>query len=284
MLKINIKQKNVAFIGAGSMAEGMISGIIQSKKLPASQIYVTNHKNHRRLQELQKKYGIQGINKEELDYQNIDCFILAMKPKDAENALHSIKPHIQPHQLILSVLAGIPISFIEKALHDKQPVIRIMPNTSSTIGASATAMSEGSAVSADQSQTVKQLLQCMGEVYVIDENKMDIFTGIAGSGPAFFYYLMEHIEKAGAEAGLSGKLTREIGAQTLLGAAKMLLESPEDTAVLKDNITSPNGTTAAGLKALEESGGGEAIEQAIKHAAKRSKTISRELERFVTVK
>ncbi|MEC1261962.1 pyrroline-5-carboxylate reductase [Bacillus swezeyi] len=283
MLKI-FNQKNVAFIGAGSMAEGMISGILQSKKLPASQIHVTNHTNHQRLKELQKKYGIQGIKKEALDYQNIDCFILAMKPKDAEAALVSLKPHIQPHQLILSVLAGISISFIENALHENQPVIRIMPNTSSTIGASATAMSEGSSVTDDQSKTAKQLLRCMGEVYAIEENKMDIFTGIAGSGPAYFYFLMEHIEKAGAEAGLSQKLTREIGAQTLLGAAKMLLESPEDTAVLKDNITSPNGTTAAGLKALEESGGGEAIEQAVKHAAKRSKTISQELKQLVTAR
>ncbi|MFT0800905.1 pyrroline-5-carboxylate reductase [Bacillus swezeyi] len=283
MLKI-FNQKNVAFIGAGSMAEGMISGILQSKKLPASQIHVTNHTNHQRLKELQKEYGIQGIKKEALDYQNIDCFILAMKPKDAEAALESLKPHIQPHQLILSVLAGISISFIEDALHENQPVIRIMPNTSSTIGASATAMSEGSSVTADQSKTAKQLLRCMGEVYTIEENKMDIFTGIAGSGPAYFYFLMEHIEKAGAEAGLSQKLTREIGAQTLLGAAKMLLESPEDTAVLKDNITSPNGTTAAGLKALEESGGGEAIEQAVKHAAKRSKTISQELKQLVTAR
>ncbi len=266
------------------MAEGMISGILQSKKLPASQIHVTNHTNHQRLKELQKKYGIQGIKKEALDYQNIDCFILAMKPKDAEAALVSLKPHIQPHQLILSVLAGISISFIENALHENQPVIRIMPNTSSTIGASATAMSEGSSVTADQSETAKQLLRCMGEVYAIEENKMDIFTGIAGSGPAYFYFLMEHIEKAGAEAGLSQKLTREIGAQTLLGAAKMLLESPEDTTVLKDNITSPNGTTAAGLKALEESGGGEAIEQAVKHAAKRSKTISQELKQLVTTR
>ncbi|MCY8008827.1 pyrroline-5-carboxylate reductase [Bacillus haynesii] len=283
MLKI-FYQKNVAFIGAGSMAEGMISGIVQSKKLPASQIYVTNHTNHRRLEELQQKYGIQGVRKEELDYQNIDCFILAMKPKDAESALISMKPHIQPHQLIVSVLAGISISFIENALHDMQPVIRIMPNTSSAIGASATAMAEGSHVTADLSKTAKQLLQCMGEVYSIEESKMDIFTGIAGSGPAYFYYLMEHIEKAGAEAGLSQKLTREIGAQTLLGAAKMLLESPEDTAALKDNITSPNGTTAAGLKALEESGGGEAIEQAVKQAAKRSKTISLELEQLVAAK
>ncbi|MFO6495751.1 MULTISPECIES: pyrroline-5-carboxylate reductase [Bacillus] len=283
MLKI-FNQKNVAFIGAGSMAEGMISGIVQSKKLPANQIYVTNRANHKRLEELQQKYGIQGVRKEDLDYQKIDCFILAMKPKDAEAALVSLKPHIKPHQLILSVLAGISISFIENALHDKQPVIRIMPNTSSAIGASATAMSEGKSVESDHFKTAKQLLRCMGEVYTIEESKMDIFTGIAGSGPAYFYFLMEHIEKAGAEAGLSQKLTREIGAQTLMGAARMLLESPEDTAVLKDNITSPNGTTAAGLKALEENGGGEAIEQAVKHAAKRSKTISQELKQLVAAR
>ncbi|MGG3622407.1 pyrroline-5-carboxylate reductase [Bacillus gobiensis] len=281
---IIINNKNIAFIGAGSMAEGMISGIVQSDQIPATQIYVTNRSNKNRLEELHQTYGIQGKGNEELDFDQIDTFILAMKPKDAEAALSALKNKVKPHQLVLSVLAGITTSYLEDLLHDQQPVIRVMPNTSSTIGASATAMSSGRHVSKEQELMAKEILGCMGEVYAIEENKMDVFTGIAGSGPAYFYYLMEHIEKAGEAAGLDKKMSCAIGAQTLLGAAKMLLETGETPTVLREKVTSPNGTTAAGLHALEQFGGGEAIEQAIKEAAKRSEEISKEMNQLNLVR
>ncbi|MEC1749561.1 pyrroline-5-carboxylate reductase [Bacillus mojavensis] len=272
-------QKKVAFIGAGSMAEGMISGIVRAKKIPKRNICVTNRSNTERLAELELQYGIKGVAPDHLCIEDMDVLILAMKPKDAEHALSSLKTRIQPHQLILSVLAGITTSYIEQSLHNQQPVVRVMPNTSSMIGASATAIALGRHVTDDLEKLTAALLGCMGEVYTIQENQMDIFTGIAGSGPAYFYYLMEFIEKTGEEAGLDKQLSRSIGAQTLLGAAKMLMETGEQPEVLRDNITSPNGTTAAGLQALKKSGGGEAISQAIKHAAKRSKEISDDLEK-----
>ncbi|MCY9029100.1 pyrroline-5-carboxylate reductase [Bacillus inaquosorum] len=272
-------QKKVAFIGAGSMAEGMISGIVRANKIPKQNICVTNRSNKERLAELELQYGITGATPNELCIEDMDVLILAMKPKDAESALSSLKSRIQPHQLILSVLAGITTSYIEQSLLNEQPVVRVMPNTSSMIGASATAIAIGKYVSEDLKKLAEALLGCMGEVYTIQENQMDIFTGIAGSGPAYFYYLMEFIEKTGEEAGLDKQLSRSIGAQTLLGAAKMLMETGEQPEVLRDNITSPNGTTAAGLQALKKSGGGEAISQAIKHAAMRSKEISDDIEK-----
>lgn len=279
-----LNEKNIAFIGAGSMAEGMISGIVQSDQIPAEQIYVTNRTNKNRLEELHQTYGIQGKGNEELDFDQIDAFILAMKPKDAEAALSALKSKVKPHQLVLSVLAGITTSYLEHSLHEHQPVIRVMPNTSSTIGASATAMSPGLYVSEEQVKLVKEILSCMGEVYVIEENQMDIFTGIAGSGPAYFYYFMEHVEKTGEAEGLDKKMARAIGAQTLLGAAKMLIETGESPTILREKITSPNGTTAAGLDALAQFGGGEAIEQAITAAAKRSVEISKEINQLNLVR
>lgn len=265
------------------MAEGMIAGIVRSGQLPLGQIYATNRQNQLRLNELTKQYGIQTAAMDSFPFEEMDMLILAMKPKDAEAALESLKSRIQPDQLIMSVLAGVKLSYIEDMLHEGQPVIRVMPNTSSTIGASATALSAGRYVKNDHMSISQAFLSEMGEVYTIQEEQMDIFTGIAGSGPAYFYFLMERIEEAGEEAGLSKELSRQIGAQTLLGAAKMLQETEENPSVLREKITSPNGTTAAGLNALDDFGGGEAIKQAVKHAANRSKEISNQQKQKVSI-
>ncbi|WP_096440000.1 pyrroline-5-carboxylate reductase [Alteribacter populi] len=269
----------VAFIGAGNMAEAMISGIVKTGTLEPEQVIVTNRSNEDRLLELHNQYGIQGIVRDRLPISSADVIILAMKPKDAEESLISIKDQIRPNQVVMSVLAGISTSFMEEHLQDGQQVIRVMPNTSSMIQESATAISPGEHVTMKNVKVAKSLLRCIGEVYVIEEEQMDLFTGIAGSGPAYFYYLMENIEKTAIENGMSVAKAREIGAQTILGAAKMMLERDETPAELRKNITSPNGTTASGLEALADSGGGSAIKAAVLGAMNRSKEISEQLEK-----
>jgi pyrroline-5-carboxylate reductase len=269
--------QTVAFLGAGSMAEAMIAGLVRTEKIPSKQIFVTNRSNQERLQELQQKYMITGKKIVDLDFSEIDIFILAMKPKDVERALHEIKGKVKPGQLVISVAAGISASFIEQHLPKGQPLIRIMPNTSSMIGESATAISPGQNAGPETIKLVKELLSCIGTVFVIEEDQMDIFTGIAGSGPAYFYYLIEYIEKAGKEGGLDADTARQISAQTILGAAKMIMHQNITPAQLRENVTSPNGTTAAGLEALKKHGGGTAIFQAVKGAAERSKEISCQL-------
>ncbi|KKK37905.1 pyrroline-5-carboxylate reductase [Mesobacillus campisalis] len=272
------KDKKIVFLGAGSMAEAMIAGMSASGIVKPAQITVSNNSNTERLKQLQRKYGIHGVPKEELCYENMDVVILAMKPKDAENALISLNHHLRPHQLVLSVLAGISTSFMEDLLPYGQQVVRVMPNTSSMIGESATAISPGKHTSQQNLSIAQRLLQCIGEVFIINESQMDIFTGIAGSGPAYFYYLMEHMEKAGQSGGLDQETTRQIIAQTILGAARMIQEQEESPEVLREKVTSPNGTTAAGLEALSKNGGGKAISRAVKQAAQRSKEISAQLE------
>ncbi|MFE8699263.1 pyrroline-5-carboxylate reductase [Cytobacillus sp. FJAT-54145] len=272
-----LKNKSIAFLGAGSMAEAMIAGIVNAGKVPTDQIFVTNNSNEKRLEELTIKYGINGVKRENLHFNQIDIFILAMKPKDADRALNSIKSLLTPNQLVLSVLAGISTSFMEQNLQAGQQVIRVMPNTSSMIGESATALSPGAHTTQTNLSIAKELLESIGEVFIINEEKMDIFTGLAGSGPAYFYYLMEHMEKAGLKGGLDVETTRKIIAQTIVGAARMIQEQDEDPTVLRENVTSPNGTTAAGLDALRKNGGGKAIAEAVFHAANRSKEISSKL-------
>jgi pyrroline-5-carboxylate reductase len=272
-------QQNVAFLGAGSMAEAMIAGILGKGKFPHSKIIVTNRNNQQRLRKLNTKYGVKAIKREQLNFEEIDILILVTKPKDIEDVLHFLKTKLKPHVLILSAVAGITTSWLEQNMPLGQQVIRIMPNTSSLIGESATAMSPGKNTREQAIFRGKELLSKMGSVYLIEEDKMDIFTGIAGSGPAYFYFLMEQIEKAGNEGGLDIQTVREISAQTMLGAAKMVLQQMESPARLREKVTSPNGTTAAGLAALEKYGGGMAIFQAIRGAAFRSKEISAELQK-----
>jgi len=269
----------VAFIGAGNMAEAMISGIVQTGTLEPHQVVATNRSNEERLLELHNRYGIQGIIRDKVQLSSYDVIIMAMKPKDAEACLVAMKDHISPDQVVMSVLAGISTEFMQEHLQEGQQVIRVMPNTSSMLRESATAISPGGNVTMKNIKLAKSLLACIGEVYVIEEDQMDLFTGIAGSGPAYFYYIMEHIEKTAFENGMDVSQAREIGAQTILGAAKMMIERDETPTELRQNVTSPNGTTAAGLDALAENGGGAAIQAAIEGAMNRSKEISRDLEK-----
>lgn len=273
-----LHEKTIAFIGAGSMAEAMISGIVAAEKVPNNQVYVTNKTNKARLKELEAEYRINGLESQNLNLQDIDIIVLAMKPKDAEVALQSIKDSLLPNQLVLSVLAGISTSFMEKNLPLGQQVVRVMPNTSSMIGESATAISAGTYTTKENMSLATELLESIGKVYEIPEDQMDVFTGVAGSGPAYIYYLMEHMEATVKKAGLHESVSRDIIAQTIVGAAKMIQQQDATPTALRENVTSPNGTTAAGLAALEKNGGGKAISQAIKHAAKRSEEISSQLE------
>ncbi|MEH7238722.1 pyrroline-5-carboxylate reductase [Bacillus sp. JJ1562] len=279
-----LHEKTIAFIGAGSMSEAMISGIVAAGKVPTNQIFVTNRTNTERLQQLEAEYKINGLVSQNFNLKNADIIVLAMKPKDAEVALQSIKDSILPNQLVLSVLAGITTTYMEQHLPVGQQVIRVMPNTSSMIGESATAISAGSYTTNENMLLAKELLESIGAVYEIPEDQMDVFTGVAGSGPAYIYYLMEHMEATVKKLGLQEKLSREIIAQTIIGAAKMIQQQGETPTTLRENVTSPNGTTAAGLAALEMNGGGKAISQAIKHAAMRSHEISSQLEGKTTKK
>ncbi|WP_415814413.1 pyrroline-5-carboxylate reductase [Mesobacillus thioparans] len=273
-----LKHKKVAFLGAGSMAEAMISGVVKSGKMRAENVYVTNRSNAARLERLESRYGINAMPQSELPYEEIDMFILAMKPKGASGALADLKDKVVPGQVVVSVLAGISTGFMEENLKGGQQVVRVMPNTSSMIQESATAMSPGRHTSNENIEDTKELLSSMGKVFLIEEEQMDIFTGLAASGPAYFYYLMEHMERVGKENGMDEKMAREIIAQTILGAAKMIIEKDETPEVLRKNVTSPNGTTASGLNALRKYNGGTAISQAVNHAANRSKEINKELE------
>ncbi|WP_070120266.1 pyrroline-5-carboxylate reductase [Bacillus marinisedimentorum] len=274
-----LQNTNVLFIGAGSMAEAMIAGMLQEKKLRPENVTAANRSNKTRRNELENKYNINVTADCALRIDEADIIILAVKPKDAEKVLEPLKGRITDGQLVLSVLAGISTSYIEEEIGGAPKVIRVMPNTSSMIGESSTAISAGSHVCRSEMETAAELLQTIGDVTTIEEKHMDVFTGLAGSGPAYIYYVIEHLEQVAAAEGMDRETARKIAAQMVLGAGKMVQSGDDTPADLRRKVTSPNGTTQAGLEALDENGGGAAFMEAVKNAAKRSKEISSQFEK-----
>lgn len=267
----------VAFIGAGSMAEAIIAGMINKNFLKNEQIYVTNKENEARLDELKTKYRIIGHPDKKEVIEGADIVVLATKPIDMKSAIEDSKRFIKDDQLVISVVAGISTEYIESNIGKDVAVIRAMPNTSATIGYSATAITKGKFANDEDIQLATTLFEAIGTVSVVTEEKMHIVTGISGSGPAYVYYLVEAMEKAAKEEGLPDDVAKQLITQTIIGAGHMLKYAKEPTSVLRENVTSPNGTTAAGLRTLNEYNFLEAVINCVKSATKRSEELGKEL-------
>lgn len=265
--------KKLVFVGAGSMAEAMISGIGASGLLPGEQIWVTNKQDTDRLKALEQKYRIKRTYDHGELFENADGIVLAMKPKDAAAAIEEIKPYLTEGMLVISVLAGVSIEAIEAAAGKALAVARAMPNTSAAIGKSATALAVNSKVTETQKTKVKELFDTVGLTTFVEEYQLDAVTGLSGSGPAYIYYLVEAMEKSAEEIGLEKRTAKELIIQTLLGAAEMLTKSDKEPAQLRFEVTSPGGTTEAGISILEQHGVQTAFVSCIKEATAQSKRL-----------
>ena len=265
--------KQVTFIGAGSMAEAIIAGMINKQFLTKEQIIVTNKENEERLAELEAKYGVVTTQDKEKALQDAELVIFATKPYDLEPAIDDVKPFVKKDQLILSVIAGISTDFISDKLAQDVAVIRTMPNTSATIGYSATAIAKGKYANDAHIDVAKEVFSAIGVVSVVEEDQMHIVTGISGSGPAYIYYLVEAMEKAAMDHGLDQTTAKQLITQTVIGAGHMLEKVAEPVATLRENVTSPNGTTAAGIDTLASYDFQKAVESCVANATKRSREL-----------
>ncbi|OMP65917.1 pyrroline-5-carboxylate reductase [Domibacillus epiphyticus] len=261
------------FIGAGSMAEAIIAGAITSGALQAENTYVTNRANNERLKELAAQYGIQSGYDMESALNNADVIVLAMKPKDAAAGLEAIRSYIHNGSVIISLLAGVGIDFMEKAIGKPCAIIRSMPNTSAAVGKSATAIALNKHVTAGQHKAAIDLFTAIGLAITVDESQMDAVTAVSGSGPAYIYYVAEAMQTSGEELGLDHETAKALIIQTLLGAADMLSESNGQAASLRKAITSAGGTTEAAIRTFDEWHVKEAIEAGVKEAAAQSKRL-----------
>lgn len=264
--------KKIGFVGAGSMAEAMINGFLQSGITKPENIYITNRSNEERLNELKEMYGVRPCRDKSEFFTQTDIVVLAFKPKDAAESIDSIRSYMKD-QLVISVLAGLTIETIQHYFGRKLAVIRVMPNTSAAIRKSATGFSVSAEASQDDITAATALLETIGDATLVEEQHLDAVTAIAGSGPAYLYRYIEAMEKAAQKLGLDEETAKKLILQTMAGATDMLRQSGKQPAQLRREITSPGGTTEAGLRALTEASFEEAIIHCIEETAKRSAEI-----------
>lgn len=264
------RSQKIAFIGAGSMCEAILAGMLKERLYLPGHITVTNRSDTDRLQFLKEKYQVNITDCKEEIVKEADIIILAVKPKDVGAALDSIAPFMNENQLLISVLAGVSTEKILMLLNKNIPIIRAMPNTSAHIGRSATALSSGKYAREQHLEVAKTLFATVGIVTVVLEDQLHAVTGLSGSGPAYIYYLVESMQKAAEEVGLTEEIAKELILQTIIGAAEMLKTSNKTPVLLRKEVTSPGGTTEAGLQVLEHFHYQEAMVACIKRAAEKS--------------
>lgn len=277
----SIEQPAITFYGAGSMAEAIVRGLVNRALFEPSQIAMFNRSNNERLTYLNGRYGVSVLaiaEHKEAALQHSPIIVLAIKPKDAAEALRSLGPILRDNQLIISLVAGLSIKSIQTLLGRKQPIARSMPNTSSSIGYGATGISYSPEVTEELSQQTLAIFEAVGTVSIIPESQMDILTAVSGSGPAYIYYMMESMIEAGIEGGLTAEQARQLTVQTVLGAASMMSQTDEEPAALRKAITSPNGVTQEAIAVLEKTGFPSSVKAAVHRAAERSHEIGASLE------
>lgn len=277
-----IASMQICFYGAGSMAEAIARGLIRENLVAPAKIAMLNRSNADRLNELNERYGVQTVlqgSSNEAYLRDADIIFLAMKPKDAAEAIRAIAPLLSPNQLIVSVIAGLSIAAMEKLIGPTQPIVRTMPNTSSTIGLGATGISYSAHVSPQQRLVTEAMFQSIGMSAVVDESLQNAIVGVSGSGPAYVYFFMEAMLEAAGELGLEPGSAKDLVVQTVLGAAQMVKETGESPEELRRKVTSPNGTTEAAIESMTQAGLPEAIVKGMLRSSERAAEIGADIER-----
>lgn len=269
--------EKIVFIGAGSMAEAIINGLTKEEKVSPHLIHVTNKSDVEQLQHLKKAYNVQIVCKEKKALKEAEIVFLAMKPKDAKDALTEIAPYLKSNATIISVIAGVTIQTITNYLGSR-PIARVMPNTSAAVGLSASAVSWNEFISEEAKLKIINILESIGTVKAVEEEDLHVVTALAGSGPAYFYYFAEHFEAAAISHGLSKEDARQLFIQTMEGAAQMLKIGDVEPNELRRNVTSPGGTTEAGVEQLIQHNVKDAIFACIDAAQNRSREFAKQYE------
>lgn len=275
-----LAQSDICFLGAGNMAVAMIRGLIAGGLVKGSQLYVLNRSGGEKIEKLGEQYGVRAgtIDRHQAEaVSGADVVVLAMKPKDAGEALFKLAPLLREGQLIVSVIAGLSISSLQNAL-GRRPVVRTMPNTSSTIGLGATGIAFSPEVSEAQRKLTLEMFEATGKTAVVLEEAIDAVNALSGSGPAYIYYMMEAMIAGGVEQGLTPRQALELTAQTVLGAATMVLKTGEDPAELRRKVTSPNGTTQAAIEVLAGREFQASVRQAMLRCAERAREMGAEID------
>jgi pyrroline-5-carboxylate reductase len=261
----------VGLIGVGVMGEALISGLISSR-FPKGQIVFTEKRTDR-AREISSKYGAREVDLAELA-KTSDVVLLVVKPQDLAQLLASIDGNLNKSATLVSFAAGKTTDFISEIVGSDISIIRVMPNTPTLIGLGMAAISLGKSVNPEQAKFVSEFLATCGKVISIEENLQDAVTALSGSGPAYFFAFIEEMIKSGISLGLSSDQATTLAIQTMVGSAAMLEQSGKSATTLRENVTSPNGTTAAALKVFSEANLGEIVAKAMTAARDRSQELA----------
>lgn len=274
--------KRIAFLGAGNMAGALIKGLLSAGACRPDQVLATDVRPDR-LVELAELHGIGTSEDNAKAARWADVIVLATKPQVFDKLLDQVAGSVGDADVVISIAAGVPISAIESRLTPGRRVVRAMPNTPALVDAGATAIAAGPHATSEDLEVARTLFDSVGITVVLDESLLDAVTGLSGSGPAYVFLVIEALSDAGVKVGLRRDSAQMLAAQTVLGSAKLLIDTGEHPGRLKDMVTSPGGTAIAGLHTLESGGLRttliDAVEVATQRSAELGLDISRKLER-----
>ncbi|MGB7157804.1 MAG: pyrroline-5-carboxylate reductase [Tepidisphaeraceae bacterium] len=266
----------LGIIGAGNMAEAIARGVMAKSLLRAGQIIAADVSPQRR-ELFEKQLGVKAVEQNADVARQSRTVLLSVKPQQMAEALAALAPAMSDQTLVVSIAAGISTTFIEKHLGGgdgkRWRVVRVMPNTPMLVGEGMSGIARGMNASDDDVATVRRLFESAGDVIEVGEDKMNAVTAISGSGPAYFFLLVEQMIVAGVDMGLSPQHARQLAAKTALGAAKMLVTSPDAPQELRRKVTSPGGTTHAAIAHMQSHNVPERIVEAIKAAERRGREL-----------
>jgi pyrroline-5-carboxylate reductase len=268
-----LKNKKISLIGTGNMGEALLSGLISSGSSDPKNIICTDVRENR-LKSIKEKYGVQTTTDNIKAVEASEIIIYAVKPQIIASVLRETASCLDMSKLIISIAAGVPLAAIESCLNKKLRLIRVMPNIAAFVKESASVIAAGGNATEEDIKLSLAIFDSMGRSIFLKENiLMDAITGLSGSGPAYIFLIVDAMADAGVKVGLSREDALFLSSQTVLGAAKLLLETKEHPGRLKDMVTSPGGTAIAGIHTLEKGGLRTTLINAVEVATKRSKEL-----------
>jgi pyrroline-5-carboxylate reductase len=263
--------ERVAVLGAGKMGEALLSGMLRAGRAPDDLLF--SEKHDERIKHLTSTYGVRRVLVSEAGAA-ADTLLVAVKPQEIGALLADLSGGVTTDNLIISIAAGIPTSTIENALPDGVPVVRVMSNTPVFVDQAMSAISPGAHAGEEHLAVTETLLRPVGKVIRVPETQLDAVTALSGSGPAYFFFLVEAMIDAGILLGLPRAVAAELIVQTAVGSATMLRDSGEHPVQLREAVTSPGGTTIAAIRKLEDHGVRSAILAALEAARDRSRELA----------
>ncbi len=274
-MAVMLKNKRISIIGTGNMGEALVSGLIASESSRPENIICTDVRDDQ-LKSVAEKYGVTTMKNNIKAVDASDIIIYAVKPQIIASVLKETSASLDMSKLIISIAAGVPLAAIESCLQKDLRLIRVMPNIAAFVKESASVVAAGKNASEGDIETAMAIFNSMGKSIFLKENiLMDAITGLSGSGPAYIFMIVDAMADAGVKVGLSRQDALFLSTQTVLGAAKLLMETKEHPGRLKDMVTSPGGTAIAGIHTLEKGGLRTTLINAVEVATERSKELGK---------